>query len=167
MRRTWKPTQLLQSGVAFALLLLPFYGTKVHGHDNGTVDMGQGQGRSSCCDNAVDVTPQGSQGKRDRERERELVGPKCYGKIMRRRQRPGVFMAPSARGAWSRSALMSLARRSLATTHFAVSNNSDREQGAGREEAGASVTIYNKCRVRLRSWSRCRRLNSLHFFPFS
>lgn len=89
---------------------------------------------SSYCDNAVEVTPQGSQGKR----QRELVGPKCYGKIMRRRQRPGVFMAPSARGAWSRSALMSLARRSLATTHFAVPNNSDRagsrEQGGGRSE---------------------------------
>lgn len=42
MRRTWKPTQLLQSGVV--LLLLPFYGTKVHGHDNGTDDMGQGHG---------------------------------------------------------------------------------------------------------------------------
>lgn len=26
------------------LLLLPFYGTKVHGHDNGTDDMGQGLG---------------------------------------------------------------------------------------------------------------------------
>lgn len=74
MRRTWKPTQLLQSGVAFAfccccccLFMAPRYTATTTelmtwGRDSG--------GGSSYCDNAVEVTPQGSQGKRDRERER-------------------------------------------------------------------------------------------------